>query len=282
VTAQSAAYTAAVPKPRTTRKAGPLRVASCLAPHLCWFYRFLAARMSDRVFRATEFIEDASYVQLGEADIVFVCSLAYIEHSAIFGRFEPIAAPVLAGPRYGSRPIYYSDVIVRHDSALRSFADLHGRSWAYNEKLSQSGYGITRYHLARLGETDGYFGRLVEAGRHERAIALVATGEVDAAAIDSHVLDTYLGLYPNLAQALCVIDSLGPSPIQPVVVRRSLPRRCKYELRSALVEIENDPDGRSCLSRAGVERFVHVDEETYEPIRMMGAYAAAAGLSVLK
>jgi ABC-type phosphate/phosphonate transport system substrate-binding protein len=277
-----AAFPDAAPKPRKTRNAGPLRVASCLSPHLGWLYRFLAACLGDRIGRTAEFIEDTSYEQLGDVDIVFVCSLAYIEHAAICRRFEPMAAPVLAGTRYASRPIYYSDVIVRRDSGLRSFADLRGRTWAYNEKLSQSGYGITRYHLARLGETRGYFGQLIEAGRHERAIALVASGEVDAAAIDSHVLDTYLDLHPHLGRALRIIDSLGPSPIQPVAVRRSLSRGCKDDLRLALAEIETDPEGRSCLARAQVERFVRVNEETYDPIRTMSAFASVAGLSVLK
>jgi phosphonate transport system substrate-binding protein len=281
VTALSA-FNAAAPKHGATRAADPLRVASCLAPHLCWLYRFLAACLGDRVGRTPEFIPDASYEQLDDVDVVFVCSLAYIEHEAIYRRFEPIAAPILAGARYGSRPVYYSDVIVRHDSALRSFADLRGRTWAYNEQLSQSGYGITRYHLARLGETGGYFGQLIEAGRHERAIALVASGEVDAAAIDSHVLDTYLDLHPHLGRALRIIDSLGPSPIQPVAVRRTLSRGCKEDLRLALAEIEKDPEARSCLARAQVERFVRVDEESYDPIRTMSAFAAAAGLSVLK
>lgn len=262
--------------------AGPLRVASCLAPHLCWLYRFLATCLGDRIGRTTEFIEDASYEQLGDVDVVFVCSLAYVEHAAIRRRFEPIAAPVLAGARYAGRPVYYSDVIVRHDSALRSFADLRGRTWAYNEKLSQSGYGITRYHLAQLGETGGYFGQLIEAERHERAIALVASGEVDAAAIDSHVLDTHLDLYPHLRRRLRIIDSLGPSPIQPVAVRRSLSRDCKDDLRLALAEIDKNPHGRSCLARAQVERFVRVDEATYDPIRTMNAFAAATGLSVLR
>jgi len=259
-----------------------LRVASCLAPHLSWLYRFLATCLCDRVRCTPEFIEDASYEELGDVDIVFVCSLAYVEHAAICRRFEPIAAPVLTGGRYGSRPVYYSDVIVRHDSALRSFADLRGRTWAYNEKLSQSGYGITRYYLAQLGETAGYFGQIIEAGRHERAIELVASGEADAAAIDSHMLDTYLDMYSHLRWVLRIIDSLGPSPIQPVAVRRSLPEDWKDELRLALSEIENDHNGRSILARAQVERFVRVDEETYDPIRTMSAFATATGLSVLK
>jgi phosphonate transport system substrate-binding protein len=268
--------------PRRRAAAEPLRVASCLAPHLSWFYRSLAARLADGIGRIPEFIEDASYEQLGDVDIVFICGLAYVEHTTVRRRFEPIAAPVLTGPRYGGRPIYYSDVIVRHDSALRSFADLRGRSWAYNEPLSQSGYGITRYHLTRLGETDGYFGQVVEAGRHERAIALVAGGAVDAAAIDSHTLKTYAELHPHLGRALRIIDSLGPSPIQPVAVNRNLPATVKDNLRLALAGMDKDAEGRSCLVRADLERFVPVDEPSYDPIRTMSAVAAAAGLSLLK
>jgi phosphonate transport system substrate-binding protein len=255
-------------------------VANCLAPHLGWFYRFLAGCLAHSLNRACEFIEDGSYEHLGDVDVVFVCSLAYLEHPAILRQFEPIAAPVLAGSRYDSRPVYYSDVIVRHDSTLRSFADLRGLSWAYNEKLSQSGYGITRYHLAQLGEPDGYFGQVIEAGRHERAIWMVAGGEVDAAAIDSHVLDTYLDLCPQLACSLRVIDSLGPSPIQPVAVRRQLSRSCKDGLRSALTQIEHDPHGESYLARARVQRFVSVDEGTYDPVRRMCAFANASGVFV--
>jgi phosphonate transport system substrate-binding protein len=268
--------------PARKRTGRPLRIASCLAPHLCWWYRFLAACLGDRVGSIPEFIDDAAYEQLGDVDIVFLCSLAYVEGTSISRRFEPIAAPVLAGTRYGGQPVYYSDVIVRRDSGLRSFADLRGRTWAYNEKFSQSGYGITRYHLARLGETAGYFGQLIEAGRHERVIALVASGGADAAAIDSHVLETYFDLHPKLRQRLRIIDSLGPSPIQPVAIRRSLPPRCKDDLRLALAEIQKDPEGRSFLARARVERFVRVDESTYDSIRVMNAFSAAAGLSVLK
>jgi phosphonate transport system substrate-binding protein len=259
-----------------------LRVATCLAPHLAWLYRFLAARLGDRLGRIAELVEDAGYDQLGDVDVAFVCSLAYVERADIARRFEPLAAPVLAGTRYGSGPVYYSDVIVHRDSPLRCFADLRGRSWAYNEPHSQSGYGITRYHLARLGETDGYFGQVLEAGRHERAIHLVAAGQVDAAAIDSHVLETYLGVHTHLRARLRVIDTLGPSPIQPVVVRRDLPRSTKDEMRQALADVEHDREGQSCLERAGVRGFVCADDATYDPIRQMRSVAVAAGLSVLR
>jgi phosphonate transport system substrate-binding protein len=40
----------------------------------------------------------------------------------------PTAAPVPAGDRYAGRPIYYSDVIVRHDSPISCLEELRGRS----------------------------------------------------------------------------------------------------------------------------------------------------------
>jgi hypothetical protein len=88
----------------------------------------------------------------------------------------PVAAPVLQGARYGGLPIYFSDVIVHADSGISSFSELRGRTWAYNEPLSQSGYGVTRYHLLSIGETGGFFGEVIEAGFRD-LIRMVATAK---------------------------------------------------------------------------------------------------------
>src|SRR6185437_4164687 len=141
--------------------------------------------------------------------------------------------------------IYYSDVIVRSDSPFQSFAELRGRSWSFNEPYSHSGYGITRYHLLRLGETNGFFSRVVEAGWHERSIRLVCAGEVDASAIDSQVLTVALRDDPHLAGQLRILDSLGPSTIQPVVAARRLSASLKAELRAVFLEMHNDPVART-------------------------------------
>jgi phosphonate transport system substrate-binding protein len=173
-------------------------------------------------------------------------------------------------------------VIVRDDRPFRCFRDLRGRSWAYNEPHSQSGYGITRYRLASQGETNGFFGRVVEAGWHEQAIRMVQNGEVDASAIDSHVLAIALRDDPSLAQRIRVIDTLGPSPIQPVVVGTHLPGSLKDDLRTILLEMADDPHARDCLDEALVERFEPVTDESYDDIRRMTAIAESAGLLALR
>jgi len=189
---------------------------------------------------------------------------------------------VLMGARYGSRPIYFSDVIVHRDSPFQSFLDLRGRSWAYNEPLSHSGYGITRYHLVRLGETTGFFGKVVEAGFHQEAIKLVARREVDGAAIDSLVLAVELRDNPDLAEQVRVVEALGPSTIQPVAVSRRVPEDLREAIHDVLVTMAEDPTVRQRLALGLVERFVAVDAASYDDMRMMVDACEAAGFLELR
>jgi phosphonate transport system substrate-binding protein len=260
-----------------------LRFATFLAPNMLPVYRFITCRVARRLGCATELMVGSCYDQLGsEADVGFICGLPYVELARRpRPPVEPLAAPVLQGERYGGRPVYFSDVVVRRDSPFRCFADLRGCAWSYNEPSSHSGYGLTRYWLARLGETRGYFGRVVEAGWHERSLRLVASGEVDASAIDSQVLAVALRDHPELAARLRVVAVLGPSTIQPVVAARRLSAALRSELRAVLLELADDAEGRAQLAHGFVERFTAVADEDYDDIRAMRDAAEAADFRTL-
>jgi phosphonate transport system substrate-binding protein len=254
-----------------------LRFVTFLAPNLFPMYQFLTAFVGRWLGCATELRVGACYREAKDADVVFICGLPYVElNRRGEAALEPLAAPVLAGPRYAGRPVYFSDVIVRADSPFRTFADLRGCTWCYNEPLSQSGYGITRYCLLRLGETEGFFGRVVQSGFHERSIGLVCCGEADASAIDSHVLAVALRDDPGLARRLRVITALGPSTIQPVAAARRLPASLREAIRQALVAAATDPQARPALGRGLVERLVPVSDDSYDDIRDMVRAAEAA------
>jgi len=260
-----------------------LRFATFLAPNMLPVYRFLADRIGDRLGRPVELVAGTSFDQFerGEVDLGVICGLPYVW---LADRdpppVEPLAAPVLAGERYGGRPVYYSDVIVRHDSPITRLEELGGRSWAYNEPASHSGHAVTLYSLVRMGAGPGFLARVVEAGFHQRAIRLVHTGAVDAAAIDSQVLAIELRDHPGLAD-LRVVGSFGPSTIQPVVAASRLPDACKREVRALLVELGDDPTARPALDHGLIERFVAVDDAAYDDIRAMLAVIEAAGWTSL-
>lgn len=190
---------------------------------------------------------------------------------------EPVAAPVLQGARYRGQPVYFSDVIVHRDSPHHHFVDLRGASWAYNDPDSHSGYNISRFTLMQMGETQGFFGRVVETGYHQRSIRLVADRQIDASAIDSQVLAVELRDHPELAAQLRVIDSLGPSTIQPVVVSSRLPQGLKASIRDVLLALGADSAARGQLAHGFVERFVAVGDAAYDDIRAMEAAADKVG-----
>lgn len=249
-----------------------LRFGTFLAPNMLPVYEAVADAVGEALGLSTELVVETDYENCRRDvnDVCFVCSLPYVhfEREGV-APATPIAAPVLVGDRYQGKPIYFSDVIVSADSGLESFADLRGRSWAYNEPLSQSGYGITRYHLLKLGETDGYFGKVIEAGFHERSIEMVRDGEVDASAIDSQVLAVAMRDDPELVDRLRIVDSLGPSTIQPVAVSKRFDERFRRDVREVMLGLHRSPELREVLEHGVIDRFVEVGPGSYDDIREM-------------
>jgi phosphonate transport system substrate-binding protein len=258
-----------------------LRVATFLAPSIAPTYAWVAEALARRVGDHAELHVGTVYDELGDgrADLAFICGLPYVRLAdASPPVLEVLGAPVLRDPRCGGRPIYFSDVIVRAAAPHRRFEDLRGASWAFNEPDSQSGYGVTRARLARMGATSGFFGAVIEAGFHQRSIELVAAGEVDASAIDSQVLAVALRDQPGLAAGLRVIDTLGPSTIQPLVAATRLSADLREALRAALPGLHEDADAAPALAHGLVDRFVTRTDRDYDDIRRMDAEAGASGL----
>lgn len=260
-----------------------LTLTSCQAPNAHSTWRAIAGYLTARLGESVRFIEDIAWeerlaqLEAGDIDLGWVCGAYYVNMVA---RPEPtielLAAPVMAGERYGGRPVYFSDVVVRADSPFAAFADLRGAAWAINEPGSHSGYGVVAWHLARLSETWDFFGSVSVSGAHQRSLELILQGEVDAAAIDSTVLETELRARPHLARQIRIIAALGPSPIPPVVVQRHLPPALRSQLRHLLATLHDDPAGRAILGEAHIARFMPVVDADYDPLRQMAALSRSA------
>ena len=114
---------------------------------------------------------------------------------------------------------------------------------------------------------------------------MVARGEVDASAIDSHVLAVALRQDSSLADAVKVIDSLGPSTIQPIVASRRLPDALVGEIRDILLSLSllhEDPIVTESLAEWLVKRFVPVSASSYDDIRRMLAACETANFVEIK
>jgi phosphonate transport system substrate-binding protein len=251
-----------------------LRVITYLAPSLpIELYELLCRYLERRLGVSTSLVSEPARsgpppadnpFSRGEVDVGFMCAPCFLGLAEM--RPSPVellgAAPVYDDPRCGGRPVYFSDVVVRRASGLRSFADLRGKRWGFNDALSLSGYHALFRHLAALGLERSFLGEACAVGSHLRALDAVAGGEIAFAAIDSCTLAAERARRPKLIQRLHVVESIGPHPVQPVVVRAALPGALKNDLAAALLATSEDPIAEP-LRAFQILRFVPVTARDY-------------------
>lgn len=253
-----------------------LRFASFLGDNGFEFYKQVAAYVGEASGLPTHMLVDTSpgmdaLFGGGLLDAAFGCGLPYVWKAA---EAEPtvrlLAAPVMPSPRYHDRPIYYADVIVRHDSRFQSVDDLRGASFAFNQTISFSGYVLPQYHWLTLGENLlMFFGQTLETGSHANSMDWVEAGQADCAAIDTVVLDMEFLQRPHRRDAFRVLANCGPASIPPIMASARLSPDVHAQLTHALTTMHTTERGRAVLQLGGVQRFATVTDRDYDDIRRM-------------
>lgn len=102
----------------------------------------------------------------------FIPGAAYVEASELCGVDVAFKAV-----RFGW-PVYWAQILVPRDSDITSIEDLEGKSWAFPDAGSTSGFRVPSLMFSEAGVTPG---EQVEAGGHTQAALAVYNGEVDFA-----------------------------------------------------------------------------------------------------
>jgi len=255
-----------------------LRIVSYLAPNLFWFYQAVAKALERCLEIDMEIVQgaldplDDPDLRGDRWDILFICGLPLMRFGqAAPHQINPLVAPVMQAERYGDRPVYFADVIVRADSPLHTWEDLAQSVFCYNDLGSNSGYNLVCYELLKRGKGRNFFRQTISSGAHERSLQWILTDFADCAAIDSTVLDQAIRDEPNLGEKLRIILSLGPSPIPPIAVSQRLGGELVHSIQNTLLQ----PDSilKKHMKQAGIQHFMPVNSSVYKPILDM--YMAA-------
>lgn len=239
-----------------------------------FFIRELAEWLASQIHVPVEFVQTGTWderearLDAGEIDLGWICGAPFVQKLARGIRLHVIAAPIMAHPRYQGRPIYFSDVVVRADSAFHRFEDLAGARWAFNEPHSHSGYQVVRHYMGLRGWNRDFFGQVIASGAHQTSVELVIKGATDGAAIDSTVLEL-LGVMDATPKRLRVIESIGPSPMPPFVMGAHVPGAIAMMIQETLTHMHETPTGRDILGRANMMQLARVTDADYDEIRRM-------------
>ncbi len=195
--------------------------------------------------------------------IAFLCGLPYVLLRRDGAPVEALAAPVPDDPAEPEAPIYFSDIVARPGAP-----PLERCRIGFNGADSLSGWVLPRSGLADPDRL-----HWVRTGSHRRSLALLVTGEIDAAPIDSHVLRLERRLDRRLA-VLQRLARIGPLPAPPVVAFGGT-AASRAVIRQALLDLPRTPGGRRALQLAGLARYAPVTSATYAPVLRLALAARA-------
>ncbi len=194
---------------------------------------------------------------------------------------------VLALPVRNGTASYHTAFITRKGGP-RTLADCVGRSVAWVDRDSASGYMIPRLHLASLGlDPAKSFSRETFHGTHSAVVEAVLSGRSDVGV-------TFANVDPGTKQILNagwtdptgrsdrpvhVIDTAGPIPNDAIVASTKLPAATRAALTRWLLEIDTvERDLFRRLIRA--EEFKVIPPSHFEPLKHMVRAARARGVAL--
>jgi phosphonate transport system substrate-binding protein len=162
------------------------------------------------------------------------------------------------------QPSYRSIIITRKESPINSLAEIKGRTYAFVDPGSTSGYMVPAAAFVVAGITpEKDFSKVMYSGGHDATIVAVAEGKVEAGSVADRIYER--GCAKGLADCnkLKIIWQSDPIPNDPVLYRRNLPEDLKKKVREAFYSVKNLPFGEM----GTVARFDPATDKDYDSVR---------------
>jgi phosphonate transport system substrate-binding protein len=215
---------------------------------------------------ATDYRGTIEALKFGKAQLGHLGPKSYVEASTNnYANVEPIAQLQLANGSLG----YRSCLIVHADSDVFSPEDMAGKTFAFNDPNSTSGYLVpSAFFMMEMGiDLQKHFAKVIFSGSHEASILAVANKKVDIASTNLPDLQqlTRENKVPRGGLRVIWVSRLIPN--DPIVIRKDMPA----SLRSAVVESlttmkTRNPEAFKEIG-AWVGNFVPADDAKYNVIR---------------
>lgn len=201
--------------------------------------------------------------------LAMMCGLPFAQRGE---RPTLVAAPIPSPARYGGKPVYFTDIVVRADAPYRTLEDTFGGVIGYTLADSMSGGVALRHHLVPFRQAQGSrlyrkaVGDLINA---RGVITALADGRIDAGPLDSYYHDLLVAHDPAFAAQVRTIASTAALPIPPLVATADLPKEALTRVRAALLATATEPELAPLMQRLLLAGFAFPDPATYLPLAAM-------------
>jgi phosphonate transport system substrate-binding protein len=233
-----------------------------------------------RAFVATDYAGVVEALRNETADVGFMGPLQYLL------AHQQAGAAAILGEVYNGQPTYMARIFVRKDSGIRKLEELRGKTIAFVDPLSSSGYLYPLETFRRAGlianreAAEEFFRKIYFAGGDEQAIRAVLNKFVDAAGIGQYSFNL---LRPEERDQVVPIGESPKIPSHCVVVRKALDAGSVTAIQEALLAL-NSGSNRGLLKQLyNVDGYVKVTHETFaETERIAQEYGFLKGATADK
>jgi phosphonate transport system substrate-binding protein len=215
---------------------------------------------------ATDYRGTIEALKFKKAELGHLGPKSYVEASTNnYANVEPIAQLQLANGSLG----YRSCLIVHTDSDIFSPEDMAGKTFAFNDPNSTSGYLVpSAFFMMELGvDPKKHFSKVTFSGSHEASILAVSAKKVEVASTNLPDLQqlTRENKVPRGALRVIWVSKLIPN--DPIVVRKDLPASFRSAVQESLTTMRaRNPEAFKEIG-AWVGNFVAADDGKYQVIR---------------
>jgi phosphonate transport system substrate-binding protein len=207
------------------------------------------------------YAEVVTAFERGAVDVGILNAFSYVEIAGR-ARLVPLVRRVRAG-----RDTYRGYLIVRQDDPVARYEDLRGKTIAFPDARSTTGYLLPRLMLRRHGlELKRDFRQILFIGKHDSTALAVANGTADVGAMASYIFED---LESAIRAKLRVLDRSEPIPFGPVVARSSLGETLLGRIRTFFLTLDHTPQGQALLREARLSGFTSASDQDYRPIRTL-------------
>lgn len=207
----------------------------------------------------------------GRADIGAMNSFGYLMAHEKYG-----ATAKLRVIRHGVD--YYQGQIIAHaDSGIETVEDLDGRSFAFTDPSSTSGY---MFPLKMMKEADVDLSNEVFAMKHDNVVTMIYQGQVDAGATyysapneEGEIRDARQRVktqFPDVEEKIKIIAITEKIPNDPFVFRKDLPEEVSSKFIAAIKKfIETDQGKEIFRNIYSVDGLIDATDADYVPLKKM-------------
>jgi phosphonate transport system substrate-binding protein len=221
--------------------------------------------LSIKVYMPTDYVGVVEALRNKTADIAFVHPAGYVLAN------REAKAQIVAVDVWHGKTSYTSRIFVRKDSGFKSVEDLRGKTIAFADPASTSGYVYPMVLLMKKGlvknrDPKTFFKEAMFAGTHEAALLALLNGSVDAVASFDLAPQQYLKEKERVEKLMFIAET-DPIPEAGMAIREGLDPALVKKLQDALMAF-NAPEYRPILKDFyGIDGFAPAKDSDYNSVR---------------